>query len=362
MRTHPALWTGLAVLIMALPSQASAMAHLRASIDGASENPPSGSPGTGVGQFLIDTATNTLFYHISYTGLVGAETAAHIHGFAPPDSNAGVKHGLPAGNPKIGTWAYAESDEAGILAGRTYVNIHSTASPGGEIRGQIVVEPSTDLVALIDPLQEVPPNPPSTIGIGVFSIDTAANILSFDIRYGTMTGTETAAHIHGPAPAGMIGGVLHTMPTGNPKIGTWNYPENRENDILTANTYVNIHSTFDAGGEIRGQIGLTSPTVGVEEVAVSIGGQKLLAAPNPVSGGGNVALFYRLPEAGHLQVTIYDASGRVIRRVHDAPAQASGILTWDTRDSTGAPVAAGVYFARLESAGSRQTQRIVVLR
>ena len=38
---------------------------------------------------------------------------------------------------KVGTWAYAETDEPNILAGQTYVNIHSTAFPGGEIRGQI---------------------------------------------------------------------------------------------------------------------------------------------------------------------------------------------------------------------------------
>jgi hypothetical protein len=45
--------------------------------------------------------------------------------------------GLPAGNPKVGTWVYGAADEPAVFDGRTYVNIHTGAFPGGEIRGQI---------------------------------------------------------------------------------------------------------------------------------------------------------------------------------------------------------------------------------
>jgi bacillolysin len=106
-------------------------------LSGAEEVPPNGSPATGVGSVTIDTLLNQLHYNITFSGLSSAETGAHIHGFAPAGVNEGVLHTLPAGSPKIGTWEYDDADEADILAGLTYVNIHSAGLPGGEIRGQI---------------------------------------------------------------------------------------------------------------------------------------------------------------------------------------------------------------------------------
>jgi hypothetical protein len=329
-------------------------------MDGSQEVPPSGSPAVGLGQTLIDTNTNTLFYHISYSGLVGTETAAHIHGFSPPGVNSGVVHTLPAGNPKVGAWVYTNAQEASILAGLTYINIHTTANPGGEIRGQILVDPSTDLVALIDPGQEVPPNPPGGLGIGVFDIDTAANTLAYDIRFGNLTGTETAAHIHGPAPPGVNAGVLHGLGTGSPKIGVWNYLPAEEPHILGGLTYVNIHTTFDAGGEIRGQILGSSPTVGVSELPPRADALGLHAVPNPVREGSTV-LFYRVPVAGKIEVTIHDVHGRVVRRLLERSTETSGTLAWDLRQDGGTRVGAGVYFAKLRSAEGEKVTRITVL-
>ena len=75
------------------------------------------------------------------SGLTGAETVAHFHGFSPPGSPSGPLHTLPPGSPKIGTWNYAEPQEAMILDGLVYINIHSTTAPPGEIRGQVVQAP-----------------------------------------------------------------------------------------------------------------------------------------------------------------------------------------------------------------------------
>ncbi len=110
-------------------------------IDGGQEVPPNGSTATGSAAITIDTAANTLSYNITFSGLSAAETAAHIHGFAPSGANAGVLHALPAGSPKIGVYSYNQADEANILAGLTYINIHSANFSGGEIRGQIAGTP-----------------------------------------------------------------------------------------------------------------------------------------------------------------------------------------------------------------------------
>ncbi len=106
-------------------------------LNGANEVPATTSPATGFGVFVINTNNNTVNFHIAFNGLSSAETASHIHGPALAGANASVLFTLPLGSIKNGVWNYLESQEADILAGRTYVNVHSTTSPDGEIRGQI---------------------------------------------------------------------------------------------------------------------------------------------------------------------------------------------------------------------------------
>jgi len=111
-------------------------------IDGAQTVPPSGSPGTGTGSAVLDLGTNTLSWNISFGGLTGAETAAHFHGPAPAGATAGVVINIGVGNPKIGSQGVSAAQAADIAAGLWYINIHSTTSPSGEIRGQLLVAPA----------------------------------------------------------------------------------------------------------------------------------------------------------------------------------------------------------------------------
>ncbi len=218
-------------------------------LDDAQEVPPTGSPAFGGGQFQIDTDANTVSFRIAFVGLTAAETLAHIHGPADPGVNGGVLTALPLGNPKTGVWNYLEGQEGDILAGKTYVNIHSGAFPAGEIRGQIV-----PLNASLDQAQEVPPTGSAGLGWGVFTINTTTNMLNYYIAFGGLGSAETAAHIHGAALHGTNSGVLHALPAGSPKVGSWNYGEGVEEALLTGRTYVNIHTNGFPGGEIRGQI------------------------------------------------------------------------------------------------------------
>jgi len=95
------------------------------------------STATGTASIVVDTGSNTLSYTITFSGLQGTETAAHIHGFCLSNPGCSPVHTLPAGSPKVGVWNYLEAQEADILAGLTYINIHSTVFSGGEIGGQI---------------------------------------------------------------------------------------------------------------------------------------------------------------------------------------------------------------------------------
>lgn len=132
---------------LAVAGAASAQSYV-ATLEGAQEVPPQATPATGSATLTLDGA-KMLSFSISYSGLVGTETGAHIHGPAGVGVNAGVVFPLPPGNPKAGmVGPLTPAQEADLNAGLYYINVHTSMFPGGEIRGQIVggavpVEPST---------------------------------------------------------------------------------------------------------------------------------------------------------------------------------------------------------------------------
>jgi len=133
----------LALTLLVAGHAQGAIVHFAATINGAQETPPNGSPATATGTFTMDTVADTLTTNI--TILIpppSGEILAHIHGFAPPGVPAGILHGLPLGSFVGDVWNFAPADEANIIAGLTYANIHSNALPGGEIRGQILRVPT----------------------------------------------------------------------------------------------------------------------------------------------------------------------------------------------------------------------------
>lgn len=112
-----------------------------ASLNGVSEVPPENSKGTGTFEGSLDTGTKVLTYTLSYSGLSGPATAAHIHGPAPVGQNAGVmvplKGASGVASPIKGTATLTDTQIQEMDSGQTYVNVHSRAHPAGEIRGQL---------------------------------------------------------------------------------------------------------------------------------------------------------------------------------------------------------------------------------
>jgi len=96
------------------------------------------SSGKGTGEFTYDPATHTLSYTVSYEGLTGPAVAAHIHGPAEPGANGPpVVPFVSAASPITGTATLSDAQAAELAAGKYYVNVHTAANKGGEIRGQI---------------------------------------------------------------------------------------------------------------------------------------------------------------------------------------------------------------------------------
>jgi len=159
----------VSALLWAASVQATQITYT-AVLSGAAEVPPTGSPGTGLAIVNVDTVANLIQINVTFSGLTTNDVAAHIHccTAAPGTGNAGVATTLPAfpGFPTgvtAGSYSSAllslldpgsynpafvtangglAGAEAALLAGlaadKTYLNIHTTAFPGGEIRGFLV--------------------------------------------------------------------------------------------------------------------------------------------------------------------------------------------------------------------------------
>lgn len=111
----------------------------KAVLDGKSEVPATTSTGTGTADVDYDPATKKLSWKLTYTGLTGPATAAHFHGPAAVGENA--KPSVPisgaTSSPAEGSATLTDEQAAMLEAGKFYVNVHTGANPGGEIRGQV---------------------------------------------------------------------------------------------------------------------------------------------------------------------------------------------------------------------------------
>ena len=120
----------VAVLLTAGAAQAE-IVHFSATLAGA---------GAGKGELSaeLETVERVLVYRANFSGLSGPPTMAHFHGPAAPGANGPpVVVVKDPTSPISGTAILTPAQEADLLAGKWYFNVHTQANPGGEIRGQV---------------------------------------------------------------------------------------------------------------------------------------------------------------------------------------------------------------------------------
>jgi hypothetical protein len=138
---------------------------------------------------------------------------------------------------------------------------------------------TTTLTATLNGGEEVPIVLTGAVATIVVSVDPTSRELTVDLRAFNLPTTTTAAHIH-VAPRGIAGPVVIDFPilrgvTGDfnqsfrvgpaefrarPEIGIHTIDDAIQ-AILAGNSYANLHTTANGGGEIRGQLTIPQRTV-----------------------------------------------------------------------------------------------------
>lgn len=226
-------------------------------LNGASEVPTVSTLANGMGAFSLEGSN--LSYYVSFTGLSSPATAAHFHAPGNATNNAGVI--IPLSPPAAtagtmsGTLALTQDQITNFVNGLCYVNIHTSVNPGGEIRGQVV---PLHVVVALNQASEVPvvTNAPNATATG--SLTFIGSQLFYSVTYSGLSAPATASHIHGPADPTTSAGVLIPLSTPSGTSGTISgtatLTPTEMAYLASGLLYINLHTTNNPGGEIRGQI------------------------------------------------------------------------------------------------------------
>lgn len=293
--------TGLATLavlatVVAVPAAADThfpQATFDTQLSGDNEVPAIASDGSGYASVTLSEDESSLDYRLYVSGLDDI-VQAHIHIGAAGENGPVVAFLFGPADPPVamveGLLAEGTITEADLVAapgydatmaqlvemirsGDAYVNVHTTANPNGEIRGQLALA-SFDFSASLSGGNEVPAVSTEGTGLATFNLNDSQTSLDYKlITYGLED--TTMAHIHigppgvngpvvvflfGPEPSGVNrDGLLaegtitaaDLIPVPNVFDGTM---ATLIDNLRAGTAYVNVHTVANPGGEIRGQV------------------------------------------------------------------------------------------------------------
>ncbi|MDP3581044.1 MAG: CHRD domain-containing protein [Ignavibacteria bacterium] len=323
-----------------------------AKLEGSQEVPSVTTTASGTGSVRLNT-DGTISYDITAGGLT--PSAAHFHNAAAGTAGGVAKSITLTNNTGAGVWASGDANQPltdlllrELVKGKLYMNVHTSANAGGEIRGQVLLNPGASFTAKMDGSQEVPAVTTTATGTGSFVLSANGTQLTYNITVNGLSGAITGSHFHNAA-AGTGGGVVKAFTfTGNTASGVWTSSDANQpltdlllSELLKGKLYVNVHTSANAGGEIRGQVLLSS---GMGFAAKVEGSQETPAITTAASGTGSVRLntdgtiSYNLtaggltPTAAHFHNAAAGISGGVVKSITLTNNTALGI--WSSVDVT----------------------------
>ena len=337
-------------------------------LDGTQETPPNAAPGQATAWVILSPDGSTLLYRATFAELTGPVTGSHFHTGAPGVGGPVVHPFTATSNTVTGTWSSpADSILRDLFQGDVYMNFHTSAHPGGEIRGQLMPASAIELIMGLSSSQESGVSTSGT-GTGYALLDSLAHKLTYRVTIASLSDTLTAAHFHFGAP-GISGPVVEPVSfTDSTSSGVWiaGSPSLDVPSLMKGMYYFNAHTKAHPAGEIRGQV-LFMPSI-LTSVPVAAGStpRRFTLAqnyPNPfnpatviqytIAGNGGQA-----SGVSDVRLAVYDVLGRqVAELVHERQAPGTYRVSFD-----GTRLASGVYFYRLSADNLMTTRSMLLLK
>ncbi|MCU0867234.1 MAG: CHRD domain-containing protein [Planctomycetes bacterium] len=327
-----------------LTSAAFAQTYYSASLSGAQEVPPVVTTGRGWSVVRHDPATNDVRIFAYHENLSGAPFAAHLHiGALGVNGPIAVPLAATSPNTFIGTGTLTPAQAASLVANGTYVNVHTAANPGGEIRGQVVPSVSTRYTGALNAAQEVPPNGSTATGLAVAFLHEPENRIVYMVNSTGLVGV-VAAHFHqgaagvnGPIQIPLNGGGGNYCGVSSPltaaQVAAW-----QANGV-----YVNVHTAANPGGEIRAQMlrdqgdHFVAAASAAQEVppngSPGLGGMSLIRGPGgTLTLQGQFAGLSSAPFAAHVHIAPAGVNGPIVFPLTIAGSTLSATFTPSAAD------------------------------
>lgn len=250
--------------------------YFAASMTGGQETPSVNTSAMGQAKVLLSADHSQAQIEVVFSGLSGPANAAHIHKGQPGSAGAVVKELEVKGNTATAIWRKNDSSTPltddlinDLMNGNLYVNVHTTANPNGEVRGQLITSAEQLQIVYLSAGQEAPASNAGASGVAMVRIKPDGSQISVDGFAQNLSGEVTGAHLHKGA-FGVSGDVVRdlTVDNNNHFSTTWRRTDSSQpltDELLAAarngQLYVNLHTVSHPNGELRGQLGGSLPNL-----------------------------------------------------------------------------------------------------
>jgi plastocyanin len=199
---------------------------------------------------LNPTSTNL---NVKVTHDVASTIDGHVH-FGLPGVEGAIRFGFSSSlSPINQNWALDTLNLKDLMQGELYINIHSTAFPTGEIRGQLKRQDVLVSMLMNGALANGGAGTGSTkVGFTVATLSANLKTLSMHTEHNVASPIDAHVHFGAPNVEGPIR--FGFSSPASPSDEVWNLTATDVTDLLAGNLYINIHSTPFPSGEIRGQL------------------------------------------------------------------------------------------------------------